>query len=131
MKTFNWSAIIAGLAKAWADYKANKPRPANSAPPITGAELLADLDELEAALPVIKAWVADHPGVLTAIDDLLDVLEAEGFTWAAKVRDGVDAAPSGLSTAATWLPRVIGFLSAIQPAAIGIPGGFSGARGHV
>ena len=120
MKIADWGKIFRAGQKAVDDFLANKSRPAS--PPLTGAALEADLEELKAAIPVMQAWLAAHPGALTAADDLLAVLASEGFTWASPAQAGVDAAPGVVSEASAWLPRVISLLSAFQPAPSWHPG---------
>lgn len=129
----NWGVVfrdtIAALSKALTDFTVNKPRLAP--PTMTSDEILAEIDRLETILPLLKTWLAANPGALTAIDDFLMFLESEGFTWAAALRGAVDASPEAVAEAQSWEPTVRYLFGAFQPAAIGIPGGISGARGHI
>ena len=125
----NWGKLFQALARAAADLKANAPRPA--AAPMTSADALAALERVETALPTIKAWLAAHPGALTAADDLLDALAAQGVSWAADLRSGVDGASGALSAASAALSVLDELMKATAPAATGIPGAWSGARGHI
>lgn len=129
VKMINWGGLFRTFEKMVRDLQANKRRPAGK--PITSAAALAELEQLKTLIPKLEAFFQANPGVLTATDDLLDFLEADGATWAGPVESGVDAVPGAVSSAAEWLPDIIFALQEIQPAAIGIPGGFSGARGHV
>ena len=125
----NYGMMFQKLAKAFHDYEANKPRPP-SAPP-SGAQLAESARKFQAALPWIIACLDAHPGAITAADDILEALKAGGLTWGADAETVVDGVPSAFATAESWLPTLIGLLTAFQPAPIGIPGGWSGARGHV
>ena len=125
----NFGRMAVAILKAFEDEKRNAPRPA--APPMTGAQRSALLAKAEVLLPHVKAWLAAHPGDLTAIDDLLDALTAAGFSWASALKAGVDAAPGLIAEANEWLPALKFLLGEVAPAPIGIPGGWSGARGHV
>lgn len=129
----NWGVIfrdaIAAVSKAVADFKANKPRPAS--PPMTSDQIQAAGKVLQARIAALDAFVTAHPGAIVALDDLLDFFEAQGDEWATEIEAGVNAAPGALATAGSWLPTLLGLYGAIQPAPIGIPGGFSGARGHI
>lgn len=129
MKAINWGPIFQAVAKAFTDFRANTP-PA-PATPISGQAAADALRSLQAQLPDIIAALDAHPGLITAADDILEALDAQGVTWASEVEAGVNAAPAGLATADKWLPDLIWALTAFQPAATGIPGGFSGARGHI
>ena len=125
----NWGAVIRTIIQAFEDYKANKQRPASEPP--SGAQLADSARKLQSALPVIIAWLDAHPGAVTAADDILEALRSGGLTWASDAENAVNGAPSAFATAESWLPTLIGLLTAFQPAPIGIPGGWSGARGHV
>lgn len=129
MKTFDWGAFFRSIQKAVGDWQANTP-PA-PATPISGPNAADALRSLQAQLPDIIAALDAHLGLITAADDILEALDAQGVTWASEVEAGVNAAPAGLATADKWLPDLIWALTAFQPAATGIPGGFSGARGHI
>ena len=130
MKFPNLGVLIRALAAAYHDARANAPRPAAPTAPMTGAEVLAHIEQVEELLPVIKAWLAAHPGTLTAADDLLDMLESQGFAWAHPLRAGVDSAPSALAAAGGALSKLDALLHAIQPAPVGLPGAWAGSRGH-
>lgn len=127
--SFNWIALVASITKASADFKANAPLvpvPASSNPNI-GATLKAVLPYIHEAADAIKA----HPGAITAVDDVLTALRAQGCLWAGDLEDAIDATPGALAEAESWIPTIIGFLGAFKPAAIGVPGSISGARGHI
>ena len=125
----DWGAVIRNIVRAFEDAKANKPRPPQT--PTTGQSLSVTIDRLSAILPVLKAYADAHPGELTAADDICDALTAAGFTWAVSLKSGVDAVPWMLAEASDYLPTLTFLLGEFAPAPIGIPGGWSGARGHV
>ena len=117
----NWGTVFRTLQKAVDDYKANKPRPATPLP--SGAALAAGLRAFQAKIPALIAWADANPGAITAADDILAALEAEGQSWAGIVKDGVDTAPSALSDAEKAIPTVLWFLGdAFAPATPGIQG---------
>ena len=129
----NFGPFLRGLAvtfgKMQADTRANKPLPDQPAP--TMAELAATARVIQARLAAFSTWVEGHPGDITAADDFLAFLAAQGEPWARDIEATVNAAPGALSAAEEWAPTIISMLTAFQPAAIGIPGGLSGARGHI
>lgn len=125
MKMPNWGQLFHALQKAVDDYKANKPRPQSATP--TGADLAAGLRAFQTKIPALIAWAEANPGAITAADDILAALEAQGQSWAGIVRAGVDAAPSALSEAEKAIPTVLWFLGdAFKPAATGITGDHQG-----
>lgn len=97
---------------------------------MTGAEALAHIEQIEALLPVVKGWLAAHPRAMTAADDLLDMMESQGFAWAHPLRAGVDGAPGALASAGRALSTLDHLLHAVQPAPTGLPGAWAGSRGH-
>ena len=131
----DWSVPIRKFIQAFEDARANKPRPAS--PPMTGAERSALIAKAEVLLPHVKAWLAAHPGDLTAIDDLLDALTAAGLTWASALKAGVDAAPDLIAEANEWLPALKFLLGEFAPPPVAAPdltdpdAGAIGARGQV
>lgn len=129
-----WSAIRAVfrvLPKAAEDLQANAPRPAQAVPAMTREQAIAALDEAKADLARAQAWLAANPGALTAFDRLLAALAAENVAWAASARAGLARGPDALAKASAALPIIEGFLKETTPAPVGIPGAWSGARGHV
>ena len=127
MEIADWGAILDTLRKMADDIKSNAPPP----PPAASADIADVLDHINAALPSIVTALRAHQGVLTAADDLLAVLTKAGVTWASAADSAVLASPSALADAQKWLPTVMWAVTEFQPAATGIPGGWSGARGHV
>lgn len=113
---FNWSALFSTLAKALADYKANKPLPPSKTQPMTPAQIQAAGKALQARIAAILTFAEAHPGAIVAIDDILDFFAAQGDAWAADVELTVNAAPGVLAEAESWLPTVLSLLASVQPA---------------
>lgn len=113
-------AVIAAIPKAVADYKANKPRAPGS--PLTGAQAAAVARKLQTWLALAIPVLDDHPGAITAADDILEVLDAHGVTGASDIEAAIGGAPDGLSTLDKVLPEIIWALGAFEPAATGIQG---------
>lgn len=124
---FDWGQLLNAARKMADDIKANKPPP----PPAASADLADVLDRINASLPAVITALRAHQGVLTAADDLLQVLSHAGVTWAATADAAVLAAPGALSDAQKWLPTILWALTAIAPASPGLPDATQGARGHV
>lgn len=120
----SWQQFLARLAqaaqKAVADYKANKPLPPSQ--PMTGAQMAAGAQKLQALLAEAAPILAAHPGAITAADDILDALDDGGFSWAADAEMGVNAIPGLLGSIRGWLPEIIWALGAFQPMPTGITG---------
>ena len=129
MKIPNWGPLFKAIQKTVDDFIANKPLAPSQ--PMTSAALAAALTQLQSELPAIIAAINARPGVIRGADDILEALDAQGYAWAAQVETAIDAAPGALSAAVGWFPYILGALGAFQPAPIGIPGGWSGARGHI
>lgn len=108
-----WTALIAAVAKALADVKANKPRPMVAS---TGPNVAAILTAIQAELPKLIALANAYPGVFTGLDDILEALKRSGQPWAGDIEAAIDALPGGLAQAQAWLPTVLGLLTAFSPA---------------
>jgi|SRR5579859_155312 len=121
--------FLSYIKKAALDFKANRPLAPSA--PMTSEQVQAAGRAVQARIAALDAFVTAHPGVITSIDDILDYFEGQGDDWAAEVEMGVNAAPGVLAGAESWLPTILNLYGAFQPAPIGIPGGFSGARGHI
>ena len=110
-----WDALAASLKRAAEDIKANAPLPAP--PPSTGS--IVDLAKaIQADLPIVSAFLADHQGAATGIADLLAALDADGVPHAGELRLAILHAPGILAQAEHWLPIIIGALSAFGPAPV-------------
>lgn len=96
---WNWGLFFRALADAVHDLRSNTAPPAAPA----GGSLIDVLNEVEADLPAIVAYVAAHPGEITAAADVLQALSAEGLTWAAPLRDLLLRSPALLAEAESWL----------------------------
>lgn len=126
---FNYIQYLGDVRAAVLAYRANAPLPAPA--PMTMDEARAAISSAAEKLPGINAWIATHPGAITAVIILLQGLEKQGVTEAADIEQDVGAAPGALATVADWLPRLSSALEMIAPAPIGLPGGWGGARGHI
>lgn len=115
-----WSALLAASQKAYADYKANKPLP--PAVPMTGAQAAAGLRSLQAILPGWIAALEAHPGAITAADDVLEALDAQGVIWAPEVEQAINASPGALQAVSGWLPEILMALGAFEPVPNPLPG---------
>lgn len=117
----DFGPLLRALAQVEADLKANAPLP----PPtgnMTSAEALAAVTAVQGSVFAVSAWLVAHPGVYWAARRVLTALAAMRVPWAVQALAGLKAAPGALATAAIWLPRIVGLLSAIQPAPGGLPG---------
>lgn len=97
MTTVAAGALGAALTQAADDLRLNAP--SRAAPSMSGADAAAALEALQAKLPAIIAALKAHPGVITAAEDVLDVLKADGVAWAAPAEDAIEAAPGVLAEA--------------------------------
>ena len=111
---WNWGAFFASVQKSVDDFRANTPPVA--AQPMTGTELATALEQIEAQLPTAIAYLKAHQGVITASDDILAALQAQGVPYTADIQAAVDAAPAALTQAASWLPTITMVLQATAPA---------------
>ena len=116
MKLPNWGRLFHAFVKAAHDLKANAPRPSGQAP--SGAEMAASLREIQAQLPAVIAALEAHPGYITAVDDILAALAADGFTWAAPAEKLVDGGLDALRLAQTWLPKVLWAMETFREAPV-------------
>jgi hypothetical protein len=129
----DFGPLLRALVATESDLKANAPLP----PPetMTSTDALAALEIAQAKASAILAWLVAHPGAYWAARRMLTAVAALPArlrpSWAKEALAALTALPGALATANIWLPRLVGFLKATQPAPIGIPGGLDGARGHV
>ena len=119
----DYGPLLRALARAEGDLRANAPLP----PPeeMTSADALAAIQAAQARVAAASAWMIAHPGVYWAARRVLTALAAMRIAWAVDALAALKAVPGALATAAIWLPRISGFLGAIQPA----PGNYPGYRG--
>ena len=89
------------------------------------------LKKAQAQIPAIDAWIKAHPGAVRAAERVLAALSAQGVEWAGELEAAIGAAPGALTTAADAIPKIAEALAMFAPAQIGIPGGWSGARGRI
>lgn len=110
--SINWPALIAAVAQAVTDVRAN--RPLAPQPAATGAQIAAALTAAQADIGWVAVKIAAYPGVIRGLDDVLAALD--GQPWAVEVKAAVDALPGGLAEAEKWLPTVLGMLTMFSPA---------------
>jgi hypothetical protein len=119
----NWSALGVALSEAVLDYRVNAPL--EPSPPLTEADILSAGQQLQAKLPGWTAWVAAHPGAITGAVRFLTALAAMGFPGMTTCASIVNAVPAVLNAGNRYVPDVVGFLEATQPAPVDFGGGDS------
>lgn len=110
----NWPALISAFAKASADLRANQVRAPG--PVLTGAKIAAALPAIQADIALFATKVQAYPGAITAADDILSALEADGEPWASEIRAAIDALPGGLAMVEQYIPMAIGLFATFSPA---------------
>lgn len=113
-------AIIAAIPRAVADYKANAARPAGQG--LTGAQAAAAARKAQAWLAQAIPFLEQHPGIITAADDILGVVAANGFSVAGDAKAALDGATAAGAAIEKALPEIIWALGAFEPSATGITG---------
>ena len=96
MLSLNWGTFF----RAIRDWRNNTPL---SKPTVSGTTVLQDLQNFELLLPQIKAWLAAHPGSITAADDILNTLP---YTWAKELDSSITGLPDVVSAISEWLQAV-------------------------
>jgi hypothetical protein len=79
-------------------------------------DMLATLQEAQAKVAAVSAWIKAHPKLVTIERAALGALGAAKVSWAADLGAGIDAAPGALAEATKWLPVAISALKEFQPA---------------
>ena len=124
----DWGAVIRQFI---ADINVNRAPPSATFDPSSIANTLS---RINAALPAVIQTLRAHQGVITGVADLLAAMSRAGVPHASDIEAAVLETPGLLAEVEEWLPWVLPVLSggaSSAPAPIGIPGGISGARGHV
>lgn len=130
MFNYNWGAFFRGLAKAAKDLKDDSPLPVAETD-MSSEDLLSSVDALQAICVKLRAEIEAHPGKVRALEDVLEGAKSAGLGEANNADIIVHAAPNVVGEIVNLLPKLRFVLQEIQPAPIGIPGGWSGARGHI
>jgi len=121
---FDLAAALATLRQAAVDLETNAPLPPR--PSMTMADAAATLKSAQPFLIRLDAWVTAHPGAVTALLDILEGAEAQGFSWASDLRGIVSAVPGGLAAADSAIPKIIWAMAEFAPA----PGWGDGGLGY-
>lgn len=121
--TWNFQALGVALSGAIVDYRVNATLAPS--PPMTEADILSAGQQLQAKLPAITLWVNAHPGAITGAARILTALAAMGVPGMATCASIVSAVPAILDAGNRYVPDVIGFLEATQPAPVDLGGGDS------
>ena len=121
--TKNVESFLEALTKAAKDFRANQSRPIVH---LTGEGITQSLNDIEAAIPVLRAWVASNPGALTAADDLLDALTVAGVPWAKNIKSDIDSATGALTQAADVLSSIDALLKGTAGFYVPGPGAYRG-----
>lgn len=110
----NYPALLAAIAKAMADIRANQAL--TPAPATTGAQIAAALPAIQADIALLATKIQAYPGVIRGVDDILTALEGDRMPWAADVKGAIDALPGGLAMVEQYLPMALSMLTMFSPA---------------
>jgi Asp-tRNA(Asn)/Glu-tRNA(Gln) amidotransferase A subunit family amidase len=122
-------AFFRALQKIATDLRANRPLPTPK--PVTSENMLLAIKKARIALPLAIAYIEANPGVVWASEDAIEALRALGAPIPDGANDAVESVHAILKDLNDVLPEIEFFVGAFRPAPIGIPGGISGARGHI
>jgi hypothetical protein len=115
----DFGPLLRALAQAEDDLKSNAPLPRPTA--ITMTDALAAIVSAQAKAEAVSNWLIAHPGVYWLARRVLTALAAMRVSWAPEALAALKALPGALAEATLWLPRLRGFLAAMQPAPWGGP----------